>query len=103
MGLAASTDVDHLRGGGGAAGYERRLGGRVGAAPAWLHSPATSAMEPGLSAVRFTCSGWESRRNWLGDPPVRTLGHRAGQRVKQETPGPEILRCGPDEPARDEL
>ena len=31
------------------------------------------------------------------------LGHGAGQRVKQETSGPEIIRCGPDEPARDEL
>jgi hypothetical protein len=40
-----------------------RLGGRVGAAPAWLHSLATSAMEPGLPAVSLTCNGWESRRD----------------------------------------
>jgi len=33
----------------------------------------------------------------------RSLGQRAGQRVKQETAGPEIIRCGPDEPAGDKL
>ena len=33
----------------------------------------------------------------------RALGQRAGQRVKQETAGLEIIRCGPDEPAGDEL
>ena len=36
-------------------------------------------------------------------PRLRTLGQRAGQRVKQETAGPEVIRCGPDEPAGDEL
>ena len=33
----------------------------------------------------------------------RALGQRAGQRVKQETAGLEIIRCGLDEPAGDEL
>ncbi len=40
-----------------------RLGGRVGVAPAWLHSLTTTAMEPGLPAVSCTCNGWESRRD----------------------------------------
>ena len=40
-----------------------RLGGRVSAAPAWLHSLATLTMGPGLPAVRFTCNGWASRRD----------------------------------------
>jgi hypothetical protein len=40
-----------------------RLGGRVSAAPAWPHSLATLTMGPGLPAVRFTCNGWESRRD----------------------------------------
>lgn len=38
------------------------LGGRVGAAPAWLHSLTTTAVEPGWPAVSCTCNGWESRR-----------------------------------------